>query len=257
MMPRRAVSTYLLSQHSSSSPLTTPTTPLFIMACTPKVYVKAYLAGCVIAVFLIVTPVLIETYYPQAAPVAEALVWVTNTISRGFGALCFVMAVGLLGSLGNSARKGLVRLCTRRASPATGPISLEDGTAEAEAPLTPPAAAADATPATAEKSKPTIVSKVLSLLSFTYFFTRQVMLNELVSFDRPALDNVLAVALYVLRGLEVVFAMFLALLFVAWVRYKKPAAPAAVEAPVLPVVAEAPVEVKEKDEKELLIETEA
>ncbi|KAJ6505828.1 hypothetical protein C8R47DRAFT_1066704 [Mycena vitilis] len=227
------------------------------MACTPKVYVKAYLAGCLIAVFLILTPVLIEAYYPQAAPVAEALVWVTDTISRGFGALCFVMAVGLFGSLTNSSRKGLVRLFTRRASPATGPISLEDGTADAEAPLTPPAAAADATPAAADKAKPTIVSKVLSLLSFTYFFTRQVMLNELVSFDRPALDNVLAVALYVLRGLEVVFAAFLALLFVAWLRYKKPAAPAAEEAPVLPVVAEAPVEVREKDEKVLLMEAEA
>ncbi|KAJ7615207.1 hypothetical protein DFH06DRAFT_1239838 [Mycena polygramma] len=166
------------------------------------------------------------------------------------------MAVGLFGSLTNSARKGVVHLFTRRSSPATGPISLEDGTAEADTEVAPATPTAAPTPA-ADKAKPTIVSKVLSLLSFTYFFTRQVMLNELVSFDRPALDNILAVALYVLRGLEVVFAAFLALLFVAWIRYKKPAAPEAEEASVLPVVVEAPMEVKEKDEKALLMESEA
>ncbi|KAJ7621695.1 hypothetical protein DFH06DRAFT_770328 [Mycena polygramma] len=223
------------------------------MAC--KLYVKAYVIGFLGALFFLLTPVLIEAYYPEAAPVAQAFVWVTDTTARGLGALSFVMAIGLIVSLCNSTRKGLVRLCTRRASPATGPISLEDGTAETDAEVTPPTASP--TPAAADKSKPTIISKVLSLLSFTYFFTRQVMLNELVSFDRPVLDNVLAVALYVLRGLEVVFAAFLVLLFVAWIRYKKPAAPAAEEAPVLPVVADAPMEVKEKDEKAFLMEAAA
>ncbi|KAJ7621685.1 hypothetical protein DFH06DRAFT_1143428 [Mycena polygramma] len=217
------------------------------MGCT-KLYVKAYVIGFLGALFFLLTPVLIEAYYPVAAPVAAAFDWVNDTAARALGALSFVMAIGLILSLGNSARKGLVLFCTRRARPAAGPISLEDGTAEVEPPLTPPA------PVVADKSKPTLLSQLLSLLSFTYFFTRQCMLNELVSFDRPVLENVLAVALYVLRGLEVLFALFLALLVAAWVRHKKPAAPTAEEAPVLPVVAETP---KEKNEKALLVEVEA
>ncbi|KAJ7611488.1 hypothetical protein DFH06DRAFT_155554 [Mycena polygramma] len=240
MMPRRAVSisstTLISSPACPYHPQNAPSS-LLAMGCT-KLYVKAY------------------AYYPEAAPVAAAFDWVNETAARGLGALSFVMGIGLILSLGNSACKGLVRLFTRRASPATGPISLEDGTADAGTEVAPATPAAAPTPAAAEKSKPTLLSKLFSLLSFTYFFTRQCMLNELVSFDRPALDNVLAVALYVLRGLEVLFALFLALLFVVWVKHKKPV-PAAEEASMLPIVAEAPVEVKEKDEKALSLEAEA
>ncbi|KAJ7611490.1 hypothetical protein DFH06DRAFT_1308279 [Mycena polygramma] len=229
---------------------------LLAMGCT-KLYVKAYVIGFLGALFFLLTPVLIEAYYPEAAPVAAAFDWVNETAARGLGALSFVMGIGLILSVGNSACKGLVRLFTRRASPATGPISLEDGTADAGTEVAPATPTAIPAPAAADKAKPILLSQVLSLLSFTYFFTRQCMLNELVSLDRPVLDNVLAVALYVLRGLEVVFTLLFALLFIAWVRHKKPAAPAAEEPPVLPVVAEAPVEVKDKDEKELLVEAEA
>ncbi|KAJ7676605.1 hypothetical protein DFH06DRAFT_1168595 [Mycena polygramma] len=182
-----------------------------------KAYAKAYAMGALGFVLYLLTPFLIETYYPQAAPIATALVWIADTAERGLCAVYFIMAVRMLLSFGHDACKILVRMCSRRAM-ATGPVSLEDGTADAErSPPAPTLAAA--------------LCKLLSCLFLTYLFACLAMLS--VSFQRPMADNVRAVALYLLSGLEVLLVLCPGLLVVVWVKRKLSVPVGEVWAPVV------------------------
>jgi hypothetical protein len=188
-----------------------------------KGHATAYFVGFFVVLLFFFAPVLIELYYPQAAPVAAAFVWVTDTFGRGFGALTFFMALYMLCSLSNDAYQALARLCS---TPTHGPIALENGTAEPAA-LHPAGTHIAADAPTAAESKPTLFNKIVSLFSSTYFFTRQCMIGDIVSLKRPLLENLGSVLVYILHGLEVVFAVFLVLVFVAWLKKKSSAAAAA------------------------------
>ncbi|KAJ7604177.1 hypothetical protein DFH06DRAFT_316563 [Mycena polygramma] len=214
------------------------------------VLTQACNTGFSIYLLLLFTPLLQATgaYFPQAATVVATVVWVRDAGAHAFGAFSFLMVITLLLSLGNDVRKGLERLCTHRASSTIGPLSLEDGTAgkHIHAPI----------PAT--KYKHTLLVKAVALFLFGAFFTSRCFLDDLLSLDKPVLDNILAVALYLLQGLEDLSVLFSILLVVAWVQYKRPAAQVEGEVSVLSVVAEAsPVEEMEPDEKALLVEVEA
>ncbi|KAJ6568909.1 hypothetical protein B0H19DRAFT_1134201 [Mycena capillaripes] len=220
---------------------------------------KAYVKGCAIAflgtIFLLLTPVLIERHYPEAAPVAAAFVWVTDSIACGLSSLIFLLASVLFVSLIIDARKGIASLCGAR--PAIGPISLEEGTAEPAAP-TPPTGADAVAPAPAA-SEPGVFRKLLSLACFISFLTSQFSRVDIVSLQRPVLENLVFVALYLLRGCEVLFAGFLVLLFVAYLKLKSTNAETAVQTPTLPVVSAQGIaaEVADtKEEKETETETE-
>ncbi|KAJ7611495.1 hypothetical protein DFH06DRAFT_1371936 [Mycena polygramma] len=199
------------------------------MLCT-LVHVKFYALGALGALLYLLIPFLIETYFPQAAPIAAAFTWTTDAATRGLCAIYFLIALGLLVSLLADARKGLVRLCTRRA---TSPVSLEDGT---EAELT-----------TAVPTLARPLGKLLSLLFFSCLLS--------FSLQQPAAENVLAVALYVLSGLEVLFVLFLVLALV-WVKFRSAPAHEG-ETLVSPVVAEEIEEMGGKDEKGLPVEAKA
>ncbi|KAK7007932.1 hypothetical protein R3P38DRAFT_3026722 [Favolaschia claudopus] len=204
---------------------------------------------------LYLAPILIEAYYPPLKPLGDACQWLTDAFDHGFFALCTVMAVTMLSMLVNDARLFLARVFTRRT--ATGPVALEDGVAVPPSPL--PAAAPDAaatedpaTPAPAVQVKATIHGKIFSLLSTTYFAYRQIAREHLVALDRPVLENVGGVALYLLRGFEVLFALFLGLMFVGWMKGRRAAAAAEGDAAAAPVATEVEVlfdEAEKVDEK--------
>ncbi|KAJ7861871.1 hypothetical protein B0H13DRAFT_1112411 [Mycena leptocephala] len=127
-------------------------------------------------------------------------------------------------SLINDAHKWLTG-----ASPATRPVTLEDGTID-------PAAlgvAGTDSPAPAESTESTVMVNVFSLLSFSYYFIQQWFIADIVSLRRPLLENLAAALLYTLRGLDVTFVSFLILVFVIWLK-KRPSY-AVAQAPARPV----------------------
>ncbi|KAJ7016445.1 hypothetical protein C8F04DRAFT_1161811 [Mycena alexandri] len=205
------------------------------MALSTKAYIKAYVIGFLATLLLLLTPTLIERYYPQAAPMATALVWLTDSIACGLSTLSVIMGSGLLISLLEDACNGIARLCGAR--PATGSISLEEGTTE-PAPVLPSPTA----------SEPGVGRKLLSLACFIYFLTSQFRRGNI----RPVLENLLTVWEYLVRGCKVVVTGFLLLtvLFAAYLWLKFTGARTAAEAPTLPVVAEtAAVEVADTKEE--------
>ncbi|KAJ7144185.1 hypothetical protein C8R44DRAFT_759576 [Mycena epipterygia] len=228
-----------------------------------RTWVKFYVSFFFIALFFLLAPVLIEAYYPAAAPVAAVCVWFTETFACGFTSLTLMMAITMLSMLGSDFRGWVMRVWARRASPATGPIALEDGIAtpapaptDADATAEAPAAKAEAT------TPPTITSKLVSLTSCSSFFARNLFTADVVALDRPVLDNIGATALYILRGFEVLFAVFLGLVFVAYVKQQRAAGVTAgpateAQAPVQPVQVLVDVVVEVKDEKERLKQEEA
>ncbi|KAJ7037172.1 hypothetical protein C8F04DRAFT_1093649 [Mycena alexandri] len=225
------------------------------MALSTKAYIKAYVIGFLATLLLLLTPTLIERYYPQAAPMATALVWLTDSIACGLSTLSVIMGSGLLISLLEDACNGIARLCGAR--PATGSISLEEGTTE-PAPVSSvePAFTTDTSTDTAQPSptasEPGVGRKLLSLACFIYFLTSQFRRGNIVSLERPVLENLLTVWEYLVRGCKVVVTGFLLLtvLFAAYLWLKFTGARTAAEAPTLPVVAEtAAVEVADTKEE--------
>ncbi|KAJ6505816.1 hypothetical protein C8R47DRAFT_1066693 [Mycena vitilis] len=188
------------------------------MLCT-LVQVKFYALGALGALLYLLIPFVIETYFPQAAPIAAAFTWTTDAATRGLCAIYFLIALGLLVSLVVDTRNGLVRMCTRRT---TRPVSLEE---------------ADLTTAA-----PTLARTLGKFPAFLFF-------SGLLSFSlkQPAAESVLAAVLYVLSGLEVLFVLFL-VSALAWVKFRS--APArGEETLVSPVVAEEIEGMGAKDEK--------
>jgi hypothetical protein len=216
-----------------------------------RAYIKFYAIFFLVSLSFLLTPVLLERYYPDspaAAMAAAACVWVTDTFARGFSALCLCMALAMFSMLLSDARQWLTR--PRGASP----IALEDGTAVPPTPTTANAETDASAEAPAIAVKATLASKLFSFVSCTYFFVRNIFINDVVSLDRPVLENLADAALYILRGFEVLFAAFLVLVFVAWL--KKNRSDGAAEPEVAVGAPAAPVEVLFDDgmvdEKDLL-----
>ncbi|KAF8207459.1 hypothetical protein K438DRAFT_1815008 [Mycena galopus ATCC 62051] len=234
------------------------------MSVPSKSYGIGFLVGAFAAVFFILLPALIERYYPAAAPVATVITWVGDKGALGFTAIMFTTALFLLSSLVCDTQASISRVFNRRT---TGPIALEEGVAMS-VPAAAPApaaniaaedtAAASANSRIPKNSQPSVISKLFSLLCATYFISSQFLTRDIVSLQRPSLDNVGAALLHLLRGFEVLFAIFLVLVLVAGVKKQwRSASPAAVAAPAPapPVQGLIPVDVAVAyDEKEELVE---
>ncbi|KAJ7233605.1 hypothetical protein B0H12DRAFT_1239289 [Mycena haematopus] len=85
------------------------------------------LTSSIILVFFL-APYIIERYYPAAAPVAAAIVWIRDAIDHGLATMMFLLIPVLLGALAYDTHIWLTRRRTaRRATPGT--VALEGGTA--------------------------------------------------------------------------------------------------------------------------------
>ncbi|KAJ7852252.1 hypothetical protein B0H13DRAFT_1904701 [Mycena leptocephala] len=184
-----------------------------------RAYVIGYATFTIVLVLSYLPPVLLQHFYPEAASVTVAapFVRVRDRLARGFAAHAFFKALYMFCSLINDAHKWLTG-----ASPATRPVTLEDGTID-------PAALGVA----AESTESTVMVNVFSLLSFSYYFIQQWFIADIVSLRRPLLENLVAALLYTLRGLDVIFVSFLILVFVIWLK-KRPSY-AVAQAPARPV----------------------
>jgi hypothetical protein len=200
--------------------------------------VRAYIKFCtfffLVSLSFLLTPILLERYYPDSAEAAMAVaacVWVTDTFARGLTALCFCVAIAISSMLFSDARQWLTR--ARSASP----IALEDGTAVPPTPTTTNVETDAEAPAVPVRA--TLISKLIAFVFWTYFFVRNLFVYDVVSHDRPVLENFTAAALYILRGFEVLLTALLVLGFVAWLKKKRSDGVAepevAVGAPAAPV----------------------
>jgi hypothetical protein len=188
-----------------------------------SVSTRAYFKGlAILAIILLFTPLLIDLYYPQATSVRAAFVWTRNRFTRGFAAFAFLGAIYNICSLSTDAYKWLSGL--RSTSPATGPIALEDGTTEPPIPAVPTDTDASTEAPVfsflpslyGRAPKPSVIRRIFSLASCSYYFILQWYLDDIVSLNRPLLENLGSVLLYILRGFEVLFALFLIKVFVVW-----------------------------------------
>ncbi|KAJ7855490.1 hypothetical protein B0H14DRAFT_2754609 [Mycena olivaceomarginata] len=198
------------------------------MAIAPKTFHKGCAIGFLITLFLLLSPLLIERYYPQAAPVAAAFVRITDTILCGLDSLLFltVLALGFL----------LINLARNSRCSAAGAIALEDGTADPTV-TSPPTGADEAAPVPAA-SESSAWSSLTSLAFFTYScslgfrFTRRTMVFS----HRPMLQNIGDLVVYLLRGFAVLFIAFLLMRFGAYLKLKFTPAETAASAHTPPVV---------------------
>ncbi|KAJ7115285.1 hypothetical protein C8R44DRAFT_855319 [Mycena epipterygia] len=163
---------------------------------------------------LFLAPTVLESY-PQTAALASALTWVGNKVSQGVTTFIFLIAVCMLSSLVGDFRAWL----TSTAAPITPtPAELEDGTATPPSELPVPdaaaaaAAAAAATPTEpAANAKPSTLRAILTLICSGVYFAFDFFQRDIVSLDKPLLENVGAALLFLLRGFEIIFVMFLVL----------------------------------------------
>ncbi|KAJ7232457.1 hypothetical protein B0H12DRAFT_1239654 [Mycena haematopus] len=173
------------------------------------------LTSSIILVFFL-APYLIERYYPAAAPIAAAIVWLRDAIDHGLATMTFLLIPVLLGALAYDAHIWLTRRRTaRRATPGT--VALEGGTA------TPMLTSSHA----AQQPTGTVASKLLSLLSFTYFLMWHLFRTGIVSLERPFLENLGSALMYLLSGMPVVITVFWICVFVDLLHKRRSAATAA------------------------------
>ncbi|KAJ6568915.1 hypothetical protein B0H19DRAFT_1134213 [Mycena capillaripes] len=177
-----------------------------------KVY-ALYVIFFLLCLAVLLAPLLIERYYPRAAPIAAAARWLTDKTWRGFTTFSFFAALYTLYSLMKDAREYLAGLWAARRRAPRGPIALEEGTpALAQSP--PPV------PATSRESMfmDRIGPKVSTFFSSAFFFYRA----DVIALDRPLRENLVALALFLLQGIPILFGAFLVLflyfLVQAWVK---------------------------------------
>ncbi|KAJ7233588.1 hypothetical protein B0H12DRAFT_167730 [Mycena haematopus] len=218
-----------------------------------KAYRSGLLLGSVFSLLFLVAPVLIERRYPTipaATSLVAALRWVGDKAMLGLTAMLSFMWVLVVCMIIGDARTFVGRVMSARAAPPTGPIALEEGSAPTTADTT-----SDTTSAapTASAPKPTLTptQKLTSLLSSTFFLASQILSSDL---HRPLLDTAAAALTYVLRGCEVLFALFLVLVAVRGAtRSTAAAAPAPSPAAPVEVLVEVDVLVVGDGEKKGLV----
>ncbi|KAJ7115275.1 hypothetical protein C8R44DRAFT_855314 [Mycena epipterygia] len=162
--------------------------------------------------------------YPQTATLAGVLSWTGVKSSQGVTTFIFIISVCMLSSLVVDFL-GWLRV-TGAAEPTT-PTSaeLEDGTAtpapnpvvfDAETTTT-PASAEPARPPTLRASPPL---QIMVLICSGIYLTVQFFQHDVVSVEKPLLENIAAALNFLLDGLrvlEVILVMFLVFLFGAWI----------------------------------------
>ncbi|KAJ6505503.1 hypothetical protein C8R45DRAFT_550218 [Mycena sanguinolenta] len=232
-----------------------------------KAYLRGALLGAVFALLFMIAPLVIDRHFadvPAAVSLAAALRWLGDKGLQGLTAVIVFAWAAVLCSLLNDVRKFVGRVICARMAPPTGPIALEEGTVVPPLPTTTDDATAPSSPTAAPKNAPmTVGQKLISIFSSTYFLVSQIrssIRTNTISLERPILENLWTGLKYVLRGCEVLFALFLMLMLVAAVKQQwtesivpapAPSAPAPVQVLVsvdVHVADDEKASIKEKEE---------
>jgi len=163
-----------------------------------KFYAEVFLlAFCILLPFFLL-PLLIERYYPEAAPVAAFCVWFTDTTAHAFAAFAFINALRVLYMLFRDARSLCTSALLRSPSPVPEPATLEDGTAmhtDREATVQPPLHA----PGYGLTQLPRLFA---SIFIFVYLWRR----DDPAVLERPLLESMGAGLVYFLQGLALLLS---------------------------------------------------
>ncbi|KAJ7115298.1 hypothetical protein C8R44DRAFT_794403 [Mycena epipterygia] len=191
--------------------------------------------------------------YPPMVTLALAFIWVAEKIVAGYAALAVIVIVALLCTLASDAHRWLTGAPE---TTAPTPAELEAGTASTAPEPTTPEADTPSNPSTASTKLSTRLVMVPAIgLVVLYILVR----CDVVSLDKLLLENIGAVLLYFLHGLEVDFAVLVLLFFGALItqgwRSRRTAAAVATPPTVLfdegEVAEEAPVTKEEREFKEV------
>ncbi|KAJ6568933.1 hypothetical protein B0H19DRAFT_1349669 [Mycena capillaripes] len=150
----------------------------------------------------------------EAATVAAACVWLTNTLRRGLGALYFIGSLSMLCLLLKDAYNWLSQRLRRASStPAPGPIALEDGTAA------PPADATNANEdanalAPAPSSVESLIPRVCLSIALALSFAIMCWKGDGISLKRPLPENLRNSAVFLFDAFQVLLVLFIVLALV-------------------------------------------
>ncbi|KAJ7474031.1 hypothetical protein FB451DRAFT_1247688 [Mycena latifolia] len=176
---------------------------------------RTYVITFVAASLFFIAPLFLQRY-PQTAALAVVFTWVIDRYLQGLAVLILLAVVFALGSLISDARLWLTG--ARKPTPSPTPADLEDGTAtplrDLEA-LEAEVAGAGAEAPAPELSEISTTRKLIALFTGTIIISYQIYDSGVVSLEKPALDNVAAVLVYLLRGLEILFVGLLLLICAA------------------------------------------
>ncbi|KAJ7115286.1 hypothetical protein C8R44DRAFT_794385 [Mycena epipterygia] len=219
-------------------------------------YIAALQLIIVLLPYTIFSPRVLESY-PQVLAVALAIIWVGEKVCAGGAAFALIMLGFYLHLALRYARQ---RLTGAGRTPPT-PADPEVGTATTVPESVAPEADTALIPSPEKISPTTAIALTVPVTgSFLFYFVRVVQ-ADLVSLEKPLLDNIGAVLLYVLRGLGIDFAIVLVVLFGVWItkgwRSRRRAAAAAAPHTVLfdeGKVAEEAAGTKEERERESNLE---
>ncbi|KAJ7461297.1 hypothetical protein B0H11DRAFT_2241732 [Mycena galericulata] len=216
------------------------------------------------------TPSILETY-PQAGAFVVPLVWITEKSIQGVAAACLIDAIVPLYMLLHDAYGWLTGHATAASTSASAtptPADLENGSAPRLADL----ATLEAEAATREPPAPVSPTRFRRNLSWALssvgyiasFFIYLFISRNVVSPDKPLLENVCATGLFILGGLEVDFVFLLLGAVVGYCARRgrraattTPVLPTAVSATAAEVVFDDAVPAtKEKEYKDVVAEEE-
>jgi len=202
-----------------------------------------FLAFLTLFTLLLLSPTIFAAL-PQTAFLAPGCLWVAEKLLNGFAVLSLIVVVVTIVVGLNQAYTWLT---SRRpeavgAVPATPtPAELEDGTAPTPTLIDLEETAVPAA-ATTPSPKSGKLATVLSLALNTYVVVNYILTNDVVSLQKPVLENVAAALMFVLRGLEVIFVALLLVGVLGVCLHKRRArAPASAPGTELPTTAPAVV----------------
>jgi len=222
------------------------------MARNPKLIAYTFVTSLVI--FLLPYTIFSRSVldaYPPMVTLALAFIWVGEKFVAGYSAFAVIVLVAFLCSLLSDAHRWLTGASE---TTAPTPAELEAGTASTAPEPTTPEADTPSTPSTASAKLSTRLVMVPAIgLVVLYILVR----CDVVSLDKPLLENIGAALLFFLHGLEVDFAVLVLLFFGALItqgwRSRRTAAAVATPPTVLfdegEVVEEAPVAKEEREFK--------
>ncbi|KAJ7449458.1 hypothetical protein B0H11DRAFT_2202118 [Mycena galericulata] len=182
------------------------------------------------------TPHVLETY-PLARAFAVTFIWIAKKLLQGTGVLSLIGAIAALCNLFHDAYGRLIG----RATVASTPADLENGSAprlDDLAALEVEAVAADPAPvAPTPEPKRSAVRRIVAVAFGSLYFIFVFYLYSIMSQDEPAPENIGAMGLFILGGLEVDFVFLLLFSGVGYCARRSQRA--AATAPVLPTAVSA------------------
>jgi hypothetical protein len=173
--------------------------------------------------------------YPQTATLADAFTWASERFMQGIASLAFFFAICASCLLACNAYRWVTGAPAAETVPAPTPAALEDGTAtqlhdlavlEAEVAGAEPPLSSSSAKSDDATWHTTIGGNVMMLVLSSVIFGYEFLTHEVVSLDKPLMENVGATLLYILRGWEVLFVGFVLFMAGAWIAKSRSAAAA-------------------------------